>query len=171
MVRSFCVAIVSCLTSLACLAVPQTHESTTTVSGIMISHGIYRAHGEGETSNAPDTAAGRTTLHDDFVHLETTTTVPLQRDVIFGFKYELRGLRPNSQDTISVRTIHPPIRGKDGKSSTVSNAVLDIEAYGGAWQDHLLYKLSTKDELVPGRWVLQVLYRGRVVLSKEFTVQ
>ena len=68
-----------------------------TARGKVVTHGLYRGYGESPDQKATRTAAGRTTQHDEYEHLQTTTRVPLKLDAMFGFEYELTGLRPTAR--------------------------------------------------------------------------
>jgi hypothetical protein len=140
------------------------------IKGEVLSYGIYREHGGSSETPSPTSASGRTTVFEDFEHLATTSDVPLQLGTVFGFEYELRGLRPSVHDRITIRALHPAMRGADGKTYTDSTTVLDIEPEDGTWSNYLVYRFSEKRELVRGRWVLQVLHDGKLVVFREFAV-
>lgn len=158
------------LTAGACSAAAKP-AGESSVSGTIMHYGVYREYGEVHSRRAQTAATGTTSEFEDFEHLETTTEVPLKLGTIFGFEYEMRGLRAALHDTVTIRALHPAIRGVDGKTYTESTVAVDIEPQEGTWRNYLVYRLSDKREVVAGRWVLQILYEGKPVVSKEFTVK
>jgi hypothetical protein len=65
-----------------------------------------------------------------------------------------------------MRALHPPMKGEDGKRRTVSTAPVSLDAEQGVAENDLVYTLSDAAEVLPGRWRLQLLDRGTVVLAR-----
>jgi len=141
------------------------------VTGEILSYGLYELLGSEELRSAPDTAVGKALVVEGYEHLATTSEVPLQLGVSFGYEYRLRGLDAVIHDQVIVRIVHPPITGDDGQVRTESTDVSDIEPVSGEWHNFLTYRFSEPRELQAGRWTFQILRHGRPLVSKEFTVR
>jgi len=114
------------------------------------------------------TGAGQRTLR----LIESTRTVPLARGTTFGFRYRLTGLSGKHVPGFSMRVVHPPIRNPGGgKPRTTGSVPHFIEADRGVAEGLIVYSLGEATDAKPGRWTLQLLYRGGVVLAREFVLK
>jgi hypothetical protein len=55
-----------------------------------------------------------------------------------------------------------------GGTATVSTAGTSVFGEAGVATNDIVYRLSEPAELLPGRWTLQLLYKGQVVLTRNF---
>jgi Domain of unknown function (DUF3859) len=154
-----------------CLAPQAAAQTSVKFDAFITQYGLFDLFGDQNDTAAPNTAAGKVSDHDSSRLVETTTTVKARKGVVFGFKYEIRGLRDGEHSGFEMRVTHPPMKGPDGRVSTLSQAPTFIDSQAGVAGNDLLYKLSQDFEVLPGQWTLEALYQGRVVLSKTFVLQ
>jgi hypothetical protein len=149
-----------------CLYADDQHAS---VSGAEIAdYGIYRRSSKGEV-NAPETNVGHIHAVASVELVQRTEQIPATLDTSFGIRYRVSG-NPNGaiiQGTVNV--IHPETKNPEsGKTTAVDQwpftAKLGKLKYTGWHFDHLW-------ELVPGKWTIQLIYRGKVIAEKQFEVQ
>jgi hypothetical protein len=140
------------------------------VTGEITEFGLFEILGDQIDEEVATTAAGRVTDHDSSKHLETRTTLKAQRGVTFGFRYRLHGLPDGEHEGFEIRAVHPPMTGPSGRPSTISQAPTFPFFENGVATSELFYSLSKDFEVLPGEWRLEILYRGRVILSKRFTL-
>lgn len=94
----------------------------------------------------------------------------------FGFSYRVRGLPAGQVKTFEMRAVHPPIATADGRTMTISTAPAVIVGEGDECPStcntsHIVYTLREAAQVVPGKWELQLVDRGRVVISREFHLE
>ncbi|MGY6588391.1 MAG: DUF3859 domain-containing protein [Wenzhouxiangella sp.] len=140
------------------------------VLGRITQYGVFEAFGEIEYVPAPDTADGTHIIPDETVFHETSTVIPAELGLSFGFDYEVGGVAPGTEHRFLMRAIHPPMRNPQGEWQTVSTADFGVTAWTGLVDRHLSYRFSEPHQLLPGEWTLQVLYFDEVVVSKTFQV-
>ena len=70
-----------------------------------------------------------------------------------------------------MRAQHPPIVGGSGPAGTESVVETIAFSVGGVAEGITIYSLDEPNEILPGRWTLQVVHRGRVLLSQVFLLQ
>ncbi len=151
-------------------APPSQSQAPARIQAVITAYGVFEPLGDQIEREVGSTAAGKVTTHDSSRLVETTTSLKARRGVSFGFKYEIRGLPDGEHEGFAMRAIHPPMTGPSGRISTVSEAPNLLFSEGGVAGDDLFYILSKDYEVLPGEWKLEVLYRGRVILSKAFTL-
>lgn len=140
------------------------------IAGEVIDHGLVVVPGAVVNKAAPDTAAGRTGTYDKARFVHNTNVIPAKQGTAFGFRYRLSGLQRGTE-SFEMRAIHPAMKGPDGRERTVSAASFVVESVDGLYEDDLIYKLSEPFEVLQGKWVLQILYQGRQLISREFLLQ
>lgn len=100
-----------------------------------------------------------------------TNVVPLIKGVDFGFRFEVVGLNAaNSKDMLFVIQ-HPEMLRADGKKSDrySGTRLLEYDPEWGYYYDWS-YALSEDFEVIPGRWVIEVFYRDKLLIKKTFNV-
>lgn len=114
------------------------------------------------------TGAGR----GPFRLAEPTRTVTAMRGTTFGFRYRLTSLPGRHVPGFSMRVVHPPTRSPGGgKPRTTRSVPHFIEAEQGVAEGLIVFAVDEPAEVKPGRWSLQLLYRGGVVLTREFVLK
>jgi hypothetical protein len=137
----------------------------------VLEEGLFKPVGPQTTQRDRGAASGRTHEHEALQLVEATRTFKAAEGLTFGFRYRLSGLRSNEPQGFSMRALHPPMKGEDGKRRTVSTTPVSMDAEQGVAENDLVYTLSDAAEVLPGRWRLQLLYRGKVVLARAFELK
>lgn len=140
------------------------------VMGKVRNFGIYNTSGDFDLLDAEDTVDGVRLLVDEFSHQTETTNVPAEIGITFGFEYEIAGVIEGTKEFLEMRVIHPPIRNALDDLQTVSKSAFEADSWSGRFDDHLTYVFTSERQLVPGTWILQVLYNDNVVVEKTFDV-
>ncbi|EXI73234.1 MAG: hypothetical protein AW07_02848 [Candidatus Accumulibacter sp. SK-11] len=101
--------------------------------------------------------------------------VTAELGVSFGFRYRVTGLPAGKTKVFEMRAIHPPMKQPDGRTTTVSTAPALFLAEGDDCMyecniSEIVYTLSEPYQVLPGKWLLQLLDRGQVVLGREFNL-
>ena len=98
---------------------------------------------------------------------EVTDSVPAEKGVQFGARYVFNFLpAKNEAESITVKTIFPMMKNGE-KVFYISEYIKQI--YSGKMV-LIGYMLEEESELVPGTWTFQILYNGKSIDEKKFTV-
>lgn len=130
--------------------------------------GQFKITGQITNTAAPDTAAGQTSEHSGAELISSETKLKAVQGAVFGYSFRLRGVADGVNADFQMRVLHPAMRGRDGKTQTVSTVPLEVYGVAGFSEDDILYILSEDFEVLPGKWTLQLLHKGSVVISREF---
>lgn len=145
------------------------HAQTPKVERIdIVEYGIYTSDADSKTS-VPNVPTGEV-LHRANVRLaETTQTVPAQKGVEFGFRFNIVGA-PKGKVQLHVVAIFPPPGLLDpSKNKPLTRGEYDrSDAIGSG--GYLSYSFNNDWELVPGVWTLQPWFEGRKMAEQKFTV-
>lgn len=137
----------------------------------IIAEGEFRAVGIQAPVNAPNTAAGIVGEHLGLELVKSTRRLRAVQGVTFGFQYRIHGVANANNPGFEMRAIHPPMKSHGGGIETVSTAETYVYGTGGIAINDIVYTLSESSEVLPGKWTLQLLYRGQVVVSREFDLE
>lgn len=123
-----------------------------------------------ETSSyaQPQSTAGYATLGDMQITREATV-VPLKKNASFGFSWRATGMPQEAVVEFVVK--HPKITRPDGKTLEGFIEPLKLYAENGIIQSTDCYALSENHEVVAGTWSITVVYKGRVLASREYAVR
>ncbi len=102
--------------------------------------------------------------------VSATRSVPLRHGVEFGIRYKVVGdpngeIVPLDEVTIFPAALRPP-----GSRAPVHSDTLRVKAVIGATR-YDGYQFEEPFESVPGRWTLEVWYKGRKLASQSFIVK
>jgi hypothetical protein len=140
------------------------------IVALIRSHGIYLPVGESRISEGMDTAFGEFLDFDDFVHVETTETIPVRWNESFGLEVDLAGVPVNVPIEMEWSVHHGPLPGHDGHPSSHSRERLAERSTNGTLS---FSKFSTFVEglaVACGPWLFELLYEGEVLVSQSFFV-
>lgn len=138
------------------------------VKGVtVVEFGVYSADSSG--AYPAKTNSGEVELASNIELLERTSEVNAKLGTIIGMTYMINGTPPDSIVNITIKVISPtfynPLKGKTSKvQSWVTQKKLNEKTYD-------LYKFEMPWELVPGTWIMQILYKGRILASHSFKVE
>jgi len=141
------------------------------VIGKIISYGLYETTGETFELPAPNSAAGKALIKAQYIHRETTDTIPMTLGNTFGFKFRLANIPTDVISRFKFICRHPPMMGADGKPSQVSSYDLNGVSPVSYLEDYFTYELSTPAELVAGPWTLEIWRNGKKLMSKTFMIK
>ena len=104
--------------------------------------------------------------------VDSTRAVTALRGTTFGFRYRLSALPGRHVPGFMMRVVHPPLRNPGGgKPRTARSVPHFIEAEHGLAEGLIVFTVGEPADVKPGRWTLQLLYRGGVVLAREFVLK
>lgn len=158
----------------ALLFMPDSQAATTQSTPFrveVLDEGQYVPVGSVRVKPSDRAASGRVGSHEGLEQVSSSREVSAKLGTTFGFRYRVLGLPEGEADGFEMRAVHPPMASPSGKISTVSSAPSPLLSEGGQAFGDLVYRLSEPSELLPGQWILQILYRGQVVINREFTVR
>lgn len=136
------------------------------------SFGIYQNLNQTELSFSADSTAGYHTVIDTEL-LKKTDVIPMQPDVVFGFKYVLEDIGVDAEWVpVEFEIKHPLMKSYLGKPSagfkTASSAHKKAD---GRFRNGVYYVLREGHEMVPGKWQLTVRYNSSIVATQSFVVK
>ena len=138
---------------------------------VIVEAGTFRIMGPMTDVPAPNTAAGKVSEFEESQLLEATDRLKAKLGISFGIRYRLIGVRDGEIAGLEMRTLHPPMRAAGGQPQTRSTAPAVVFGERGVAEGEIIYILSEPHEVLQGRWTVQLLYKGSVVLSKDFTLE
>ncbi|WP_428660574.1 DUF3859 domain-containing protein [Reyranella sp.] len=137
------------------------------VSGVeIIEYGLYTADVTGQLRDSNGIISN---VIENLCHIATTTTVPMNERLHFGFRYRVVGPVPGDtvQLTLAVRfpaAVQPnPKVGPLTEHERGTTLSIGAVSYTG-------YSFDQAWEFVPGTWILAVRQGGRTLAEKSFTV-
>ncbi len=102
--------------------------------------------------------------------VNTTDKVPAKLNTMFGVKFYVNRTPKRGEVSYTVKWIHPPLQNPEvGKTITSQTYKGTARAGKDDWSSSI-YKFDNDWELVPGEWIFQVFFEGRLMAKKTFTV-
>jgi len=139
-------------------------------AGKIFSFGIYKVLQEGDRYEHKESTAGYGQMVSDVVLVRTTTEVPLEKGVTFGFEWGAEGLPPGPVK-ITMRVKHPQTTKPDGKATTGYDETFTVYPENGTIEKRGDYYILSEDwEMLPGEWTLSVIFEGKGLCEKKFRV-
>jgi hypothetical protein len=137
----------------------------------VVREGQFEVLGDPEMSAAPETAAGKVGSHDSVQLISESKTLKAVRGATFGFTYLIKGVPDGEMSRFEMRALHPPMTGPSGKTTTESRVDTQVFGEQGVAVNDIIYVLAEPFEVLPGNWTLQLLYKGKAVVSRQFVLQ
>ena len=134
----------------------------------VLASGICVHEGEEFFYDQPQSATGYAHFVSELVITEPTSTVPLEKGIRFGFKWQVTGLP--STFNLTYRVEHPLITRPDGTQLRSSDEPMIHESINGTFVGTDCYMLREDYELVPGEWAMSVLMDGVTVAKQTYQV-
>ncbi len=139
------------------------------IVGKVTEFGIYSAKGKQTSFDAPETAAGHSTI-GDFEIIKMTDQIPMTKGLAFGFKWAAYGF-PNSHEIKLLHVLeHPLLTTPDGKVSNSSNETHFYKPINGKIENTEGYMFTEDFELVEGQNKFSIIYDGKEIVSKALQV-
>ena len=140
------------------------------ISAHVLSYGTYKSKGHASLEVQSSAATGYTTSYDDYILVNETRNILGIRCTSFGFAYRIVGLPDIKTDLIEITAHHPLMNNYLGIKSKSSTAVWDIFPMDGSYEDVLIYTMRKPYEVLPGKWILEIKYKGKLLASESFIV-
>ncbi len=136
--------------------------NTTAVSltGELLKFGNYVA--ESSQVVDADTPSGKLTKSTNVKFVSQTDRVSNALNTSFGIQYVLNGPRQGEEVVVTMRILHPKIKGNTVKT-WISRPTTGAPA-------HLGYGFDFEYERVPGTWTFQIIYGEQILIEKSFEV-
>lgn len=150
------------LVFLASCASTQNTQTATIAKAEILDFGELNLTGL-ETYDTDTTAAGKFDLGNVQSVNKRTTNIMAEKDKTFGVIFKAIGEPEGGSALLTIRAIHPPINGK-----TVSSAETSVNE---GYRRSAFYTFSQPDELLSGKWTIQILDKDRVLAEKTFNVK
>ena len=148
----------------------KSEEKHTEIIGKVINYGIA-SRTDKKTINQPETTSGYRVVSDDAAIVEKTTLVPCEKNIGFLFRYEVTGVKPNSEIVMKKVVIHPPMKKPDGSISTgYETTNIEESDSDGNIEGATGYVLNREYEFVPGKWKFTMFYKNILVVEQTFEV-
>ena len=142
------------------------------IKGKVLSYGIFGFQGEVQKVKTPGTPSGSVGVINGVPVLMTATNrIPAKIGVQFGMFYEISNLRnPNGVVMVTKICRHPPITRPDGTVWT-HFAVTETPRVRDGWVFTWTgFTFDHPYELVPGKWEIEIEFKGKPICKQEFTV-
>jgi Domain of unknown function (DUF3859) len=135
----------------------------------VIERGIYNAEVT-KRVDAPGTPGGTISEVTNIRHVRTTTTIPAQLGVSFGYRYRIVGKPDGASVDLRFVTLIPVPGVRDPKTgNTILHGEYSRPRILGS-ESVRSYGLRQEWELVLGTWTLEVWQGDRKLASQSFTV-
>ena len=135
-------------------------------------YGLYRLLDKKDQDFSAETTAGYASVIRTR-HVAKTDKVILKKGQVFGFNYLITDTSTEQEWVpVTIDIKHPATTNYLGKRSTgfsLPSAAKRKE--DGRYHNGAFYIFSENYEMVPGEWTISVIYRGKYVVSKRFTVE
>ncbi len=126
--------------------------------------GIYKAQLVSSTTNGAGVKFQRI---DEFTLLKNTTRIPARLGIRFGFRYEIFGTPSNAPVTLTMIAKHPPL--KNPLTGTTESATT-YQVKTSIGKTYTANSLDDESDLVPGLWIFELWYQGKMLCDQSFMV-
>lgn len=103
----------------------------------------------------------------DVSHIQTTDSIPVRSNALFGVEYRVVGTPPDGSVEIEVVHVHPEMSLPCQKPFSTQNYSMRKKI---GEVHHALYKLVLPSEMVYGPWQILIKAGDKVYLEKTFTL-
>lgn len=143
-------------------------SGTVEVWGVdVINFGTYSAAIQ-QMEDITHSPGGRRRIVTKTRFLEETTRIPAVLGTRFGFRYVVNGIPKKEKVCIKVRKIYPGLKDPRNDNLLYSHEYIREHEIGEIYGTG--YGFDHDWELVPGEWVFQLLYEGKILGEISFEV-
>jgi hypothetical protein len=155
------------------VAAPRGAERTTVgeLTFVVTEVGQYETVGDVVDVPQPNTAAGKMSEHEKIRLVRAGNQIPAKKGNAFGFRYRVEGKRDGPMTGAEMHVVHPPMQGVDGRIHTTTTASIDLYFESGVAEEDIIYMLSEDFEVLPGTWILQIRFDGKVAATRTFELR
>lgn len=133
----------------------------------VLEFGIYASTVTGR-EKSPAIADGIKDRAKDFRLVRKSTLVDAGLGTSIGMQYVLRGTPKGASVQLEVAVRHPEMVNPETRGATVRSTATFERVIGQS--EHAVWSFDTPAGLIPGEYVIELLYEGKVLASKEFRV-
>lgn len=142
-----------------------------TASIHIVDYGLYQLLNKSDQSFNPESTAGYESVINTRL-LEKTDVIALKKHRVFGFNYAIND--PGAAEewvVVKIKISHPPTANFLGQQSNgfSRNSAARLKA-DGRYHNGAFYVFTEDFEMVPGLWVVNVIYRDEVIASQSFSI-
>ncbi|MBU1229089.1 MAG: DUF3859 domain-containing protein [Proteobacteria bacterium] len=138
------------------------------VTGIkVLEFGIYTSTVQSR-EKSPTIADGIKDRARDFKLVRKSTLVDARLGTSIGMKYVLRGAPKGASVPIEVAVRHPEMVNPETREAMTRSTATFERVIGQP--EHAVWSFDTPEGLVPGEYVIELLFEGQVMVQKEFRV-
>lgn len=145
---------------------PERAESSS-AKGSIIAYGLCVADGEENFYEHTESTAGYGSTTDLSI-TKQTLSIPLQKDITFGYRWQAENLPENAEITYAIS--HPEITKPDGTRISSFSETMTLQSENGKLESTDCYTLSEDHELVAGDWTIAVRHNNKLLATKTFNV-
>ena len=159
----------SLILALASFAAAAAAQESTVRSAEIVNYGIYRVELTGQHIPMPSTGAGSIHPVSSAILVAKTNQIPAKVGTSFGLMFILNGTPADSEADVDVIVKHPSFKTPDGKTT----AKLDKVTWRYRMDEKVGYTYTFDHdwEAVPGKWSIEIWWRGKMLTSKRFLVK
>lgn len=143
-------------------------EQTKVTGAKVLEFGVYTSTVE-KREKVPTVADGIKDHAKDFRLVRKSTLVDAGLGTGIGMTYVLQGAPKGASVTLEVAVSHPPVVNPETKESTTRSSATYERAIGQ--NHHAVWSFDTPEDLVPGEYVIELVFEGKVLASKAFRVK
>ena len=151
-----------------CVFLPAAADDITVNAIEIIAYGEFQAAPR-TTKDAKNTSLGKMTVLEEIELVKQSDVIDAATGTQFGVKYLVKGSPKGTNVALAVRLLHPPTTNPDTKKTATSETWVANAKVGSANYSGWIFEYDW--ELVPGDWILQLFYKDRKLLEKQFIVK
>jgi Domain of unknown function (DUF3859) len=136
-------------------------------TGSIIEYGLCVTDGQEVVYEHKESTAGYASTVDMSITRQTLT-IPLKKDIAFGYTWLAMGLPKNAEITFAIS--HPEITKPDDTLISSFNETLILHPVNGKLESTDCYTLSEEHEMVAGDWTIAVKHKNKLLATKKFQV-
>jgi hypothetical protein len=144
-------------------------QSKQQISATVLNYGVI-GYKEITSSYTIENSGGRVSSEASGMQvIESTSNIPMQLGVAFGFSWEIKGLGDLETIVVEYKHDHPEMISPSGQKSYGVTEYITHEVINGVVNSIDGFEFSEEYELVPGIHTISIVYRD-VMLSHQFKI-
>ena len=134
----------------------------------ILEYGEFKAYSV-KRKDAENTSIGKMTILKEIELLKQNNTIDSSIGTQFGMKFFVKGSPKGASIPLSVRVLHPKTTNPDTQQTSTIDEWIANAKIGSANYSGWIFEYNW--EVVPGEWTIQLLYNGKKLTEKKYTVQ
>lgn len=140
--------------------IPERYRGEEIVSGILSSTSQYV-----NKDSQNQSLSGNTVSHYGVNIMEKTDTIKGEIGLLFGTQFEIKSEKDEYLTTKRTWTFPIETEMEDGRKTKSSTRTMHISTNSPKWT---YYTIENENEIIPGEWSVQYVYKGKVIYFKRF---